>query len=214
MVEYLWSFLLVDVLITDRDFPAINQLYLSAAGLHLRLSAFFDSPQSTDYHTDLLALWLSTSSFLECAFNVETSAGGVLAYATNYMLQMIIASGFTLLKLLNSFFARHVDLNYGRTLFNRTIWAIRTISVATNDLPNRLAEVLVQLWKGEGAGLKIQYNEIDILNSSLQLKVRCRMSMSLVYDSVWHWRKDFLGTGRGNLECKDLLTLILTTKTG
>ena len=118
---------------------------------------------------------------------------------------MIVAAGFTLLKLLNSIFARHIDIEYGKTLFNRTIWAIRAISVATNDLPSRLAEVLAQLWRGGGAGSRTLPSGNDISDSSLQLKVRCRMSMSLVYDSIWRWREEFQAKGRGNLECKHYL---------
>ena len=190
---------------------AINLLYLRAAGLHLRLVALFDSATSKEYNTDLLALFLSTSLFLECAFALEIPAGGFLAYASNYILQMIVAAGFTLLKLLNSFFARHIDIDYGKTLFNRTIRAIRAISVATNDLPSRLAEVLAQLWRGGGAGSKLLHNDNDVLDSSLQLKVRCRMSMSLVYDSVWRWREEFQAKGRGNLECKRCFPIHLTS---
>lgn len=186
----------------ETDLTAIDTLYLRAAHLHLRLSVFFDSPMSQDYNGNLLNLWFSTLKFLECAFNLETPAGGVLLYATNYVLQMIIASGFTLLKLLNSFFAMHIDIVYGRNLFNRTIWAIRSISVTPNDLPSRLAEVLAQLWKGGGAGSKTSRSDSSPLDSSLQLKVKCRMSMSLVYDSVWRWREEFQATGEGNLECR------------
>ena len=197
------------------DFLAIDELYLRAASLHLRLIAFFDSPTSKDYHLDLQALWISTTSFLECAFGLETTAGVLLIHSTNYILQMIIAAGFSLLKLLNSFFACHVDLVYGRSLFNQTIWAIRSISVITNDLPSRLAEVLAQLWRGGGAGLKIP-RESSSVDSSLQLKVKCRMSMSLVYDSVWRWREEFQAQGRGNLEswshCPKFSVLTLKTR--
>ena len=157
---------------------------------------------SKDYREGLLALWVSTTSFLESAFGFETSGGESLTYATNYLLQIIIAAGFTLLKLLNSSFAIYVDLDYGRSLFNRTIWTIRNISVATNDLPSRLAEVLVQLWRGGGAGSRVPTNDEVSTDNSLQLKVRCRMSMSLVYDSVWRWREDFQAKGRGNLDSR------------
>ncbi|KAL8938044.1 MAG: hypothetical protein Q9211_003395 [Gyalolechia sp. 1 TL-2023] len=182
------------------DASVITYLYLRAAGLHFRLSAFFDSPDSPDYHLHLFALWLSTSSFLECVFDLDKSAGGLLLHASNYILQMIIAAGFALLKLLNSFFAARVKLAYGRELFMKTIQAIRTISVATNDLPSRLAEVLAQLWKSGGSGLRKEQARSDWAENSLQLKVRCRMSMSLVYDSVWRWREEFQAKGRGNLE--------------
>lgn len=185
----------------NTDSRTVAMLYLRASGLHLHLSAFFDSSTSKDYNIDLLALWRATTSFLESAFDLRTDAGEMFIYSTNYILQMIIAAGFTLLKLLNSFFAAYVDLEYGRDLFNRTIWAIRSISVGTNDLPSRLAEVLVQLWKSSGAGSKKAQPTSDAMENSLQLKVKCRMSMSLVFDSVWRWREEFQAQGRGNLEC-------------
>jgi hypothetical protein len=122
---------------------------------------------------------------------------------------MVIAAAFTLLKLLNSFFASEINLEYGRGLFTRTIRAIRDISVTNNDLPSRLAEVLAQLWRSGGAGQEKGWKwEVD---GSLQLKVRCRMSMSLVYDSVWRWREEFQAKGRGNLECELALPMIKST---
>lgn len=191
----------------------MSKVYLHAANLHLRLSAFFDPPSSKHYWEDLLALWTATTTFLEHALHIELPApvggGRALMYVSNYILQMIIAAGFTLLKLLNSFFASHIDLEYGKTLFNRTIWAIREISVTTNDLPSRLAEVLAQLWRGGGAGhartTAVEANGNGPADSSLQLKVRCRMSVSHVFDAVWRWREDYQAKGRGNLECKRLL---------
>ncbi|KAL8883067.1 MAG: hypothetical protein Q9192_007470 [Flavoplaca navasiana] len=178
---------------------AITYLYLRAAGLHFRLSAFFDSPESQDYRAHLTSLWQATTSFLGRVFDLDT-VGGLLLHASNYILQMIIAAGFTLLKLLNSFFADSGKLTHGRDLFLKTIKAIRTISVATNDLPSRLAEVLAQLWKSGGSGLRAGQGQAKSLENSLQLKVRCRMSMSLVYDSVWRWREEFQAKERGNLE--------------
>ncbi|KAL8972349.1 MAG: hypothetical protein Q9197_002817 [Variospora fuerteventurae] len=184
------------------DTSVITFLYLRAAGLHFRLSAFFDSPDSPDYQAHLFSLWQSTSSFLECVFDLNKFASGLLPHASNYILQMIVAAGFALLKLLNSFFADRIKLAYGRELFLKAIQAVRTISVATNDLPSRLAEVLAQMWKSGGSGLRngLGHDHSGWLADSLQLKNRCRMSMSLVYDSVWRWREEFQAKGRGNLE--------------
>lgn len=182
------------------DFTAINNLYLHAAGLHLRLFVFFDSPNKRRYNEDLLDLYYATRKFLRSAFDVETAGGKVIAYTTNYILQMIIAAAFTLLKLLNSFFAKTIDLDEGKALFTRTISTIREISVTNSDLPSRLAEVLAQLWRGGGAGSRITGPTSGSLDNSLQLKVRCRLSMSLVYDSVWRWREEFQAKG-GSLEC-------------
>lgn len=175
----------------------ITDLYLHAAHLHLHLSAFFDDPSAKDYCERLLALHSATTTYLEKALNLETSVGPVLSYTPYYIYQMMLAGGFTLLKLCKSFFAAHIDLEYSKSLFNRTIWAIRGISVANNDLPQRLAEVLAQMWRL--GGTPTQRPATAEVDDSLQLKVRCRMSMSLVYDSVWRWREDAQTKGR-NIE--------------
>jgi len=183
----------------------INALHLRTAELHLRLSAFFDSSTAKDYDQAIAALYYATVTFLERALNLESQDGGVLSYCSNYILQMIVASGFTLLKLLNSFFASHINLSQGKVLFNSTVSAIRRISVQNNDLPGRLAEVLAQMWRGGGAGARNGAPPGNSeMESSLQLKVRCRMSMSLVFDSVWRWREEFQAKGRGNLDGKSM----------
>ncbi|KAH0557120.1 hypothetical protein GP486_005090 [Trichoglossum hirsutum] len=182
----------------------MNSLHLRTAELHLRLSAFFDPSTAKDYNHSIASLYFATVTFLEGALNLESQDGGVLSYCSNYILQMIVASGFTLLKLLNSFFASHIDITQGKVLFNSTVSAIRRISVQNNDLPFRLAEVLAQMWTGGGVGATNGAppgnGETD---SSLQLKVRCRMSMSLVFDSVWRWREEFQAKGRGSLDVKN-----------
>lgn len=184
--------------------PIVN-LHLKAAGLHLRLAAFFDSCSTPGYMDDLLGLWRAAVAFLDLVFELENPAAeniapGFLRYATNYILQMIYAACFTLLKLLSSFFAAEVDFDKGSQLFHRTIQAIRTMSVVTNDLPWRLAEMMVQMWNGARVELRSQNLQNAALDGSLELKVRCRMSMSLVFDSIWRWREDFQAQGRGNIE--------------
>ncbi len=196
--------------------PIVN-LHLKAAGLHLRLSAFFDSSTTQGYMDDLMSLWRATLAFLDLVFELESPSndnmpGGILRYASNYILQMIVAACFALLKLLSSFFATEIDFARGRQLFHRTITAIRSMSVINNDLPWRLAELMVQMWNGARVEQRSQMAQMANngngngveprapIDDSLQLKVRCRMSMSLVFDSIWRWREEFQSQGRGNLE--------------
>lgn len=182
---------------------AIELLYLRAAGLHLRLSAFFDSTTSLNYITDLLELYNATSVFLRAAFALQSDDSehlSVLKYASRHIVMMILAGGFTLMKMLNSFFARHIDIPSSKMLFSNTIRGIRSISIANNDLPARLAEVLAQLWHSYGAGMRSNSGPVD---SSLQLKVRSRMSMSLVFDAVWRWREEFQFKGDGTTAMLD-----------
>lgn len=131
--------------------------------------------------------------------NLETRVGPVLSYTPYYVYQMMVAAGCTLLKLSKSFFASHIDMEYTKNLFNRTIWAIRGVSVSSNDLPERLAEVLAQMWRlGSTTSVKQAADNAE-MDNSLMLKVRCRMSMSLLFDSVWRWREDARTKGR-NIE--------------
>jgi len=207
-------------ILSRQDLSPIVNLHLKAAGLHLRLSAFFDSSTTQGYMDDLMGLWRATLAFLDLIFELETTSaenmsGGILRFATNYIHQMIVAACFTLLKLLSSFFAREIDFERGRQLFHRTIQAIRSLSIINNDLPWRLAELMVQMWngarvearsqqlqqaRGNGNGNGTGDESTVVVDDSLQLKVRCRMSMSLVFDSIWRWREEFQAQGRGSLE--------------
>lgn len=190
---------------------AITKIYLRAVGLHLRLSAFFDNPSAKHYRQDLLGLYRATTSFLDSALSLKDSGGPVLGNSPNYIFQMVLAAGFTMFKLCNSFFANHIDMAYSKQLFTRTIWAIRAISVTGNDLPDRMAEVLAQMWKHNIA--KHGGKPIDPrgdVSGELQLKVTCRMSMSLVYDSVWRWREEFQPRIGRSLEGKLYSTFLLS----
>ena len=197
--------------ILSRNLSHVVNLHLRAAGLHLRLAGFFDSSTTPGYMDDLMGLWRATVSFLDYIIesdNVssphEHIGGDILRYASNYIQQMLVAAGFALLKLLRSFFSKSIDFERGRTLFHRTIQAIRTASVVNNDLNWRLAELMVQMWNGARLETNNQsYHDDDPLSDiddSLQLKVRCRHSMSLVYDSIWHWREEYQARGRGTLD--------------
>ncbi|PSK60353.1 fungal Zn(2)-Cys(6) binuclear cluster domain-containing protein 12 [Elsinoe australis] len=185
----------------------IDFLHLDVANLHLRLTAFFDSPSAPTYRNDLSQLYVAATTFLKTFLglpsdielkpvdaNPDLSDPPASPFATNYIMQMVLAAGFTLMKLLNSFFASQVDTVSGRTIFLQTVSALRSISVVQNDLPQRLAEVLAQLWQASGAGGQRLFDDNGSkpdIDDSLQIKVRCRMSMSLVYDSIWRWKERF-----------------------
>lgn len=115
----------------------------------------------------------------------------------------MLAAATTLLKLLNSFYASHVDIPSGRTLFSRTVSSLRKLSVRSNDLPQRLAEVMAQLWQTSGASEQRLFNsdtQSKQPDESLQLRVRCRSSLSVLYDAIWRWRQQAGQSGRENLE--------------
>lgn len=155
-------------------------IHLRAAELHLRYFVFLGSNPRSD---DLTKLFIATTSFLGRVLDLETSPGELIGHATNYILQMIVSAAFALMKLLKSDFSRHIDFDHGKLLFNGAISAIRRISVMDHDRPVRLADILAQMWNAGGSDPSGE--------EALLLKVRCRMSMSHVYDTVWRWRQRF-----------------------
>ena len=199
------------------DTSPITNLYLQAACLHLRISAFFSPSSEPSYYNDLFKLYKAVTSFLTACLELNiltnsmtpsavltpTSNTGsqniTMASATIYLFQTMLAAGFGLLKLNYSFLGQHgLDTESAKVLFRKTIFALRGMSVSENDLPERLAEVLAQVWLS--GRVRAEPNEDNIgvgdLDDSLRLKVRCRMSMSLVYDAVWRWRQNFQLKGK------------------
>lgn len=204
-----------------------DTLYLGAVRLHIRLYAFFEEPTEPTYRGDLIHLYAAATEYLEAALELKDRG---LKYAPNYIMQMMLAAAYALCKLLNSFFVVRLEHNreHGCNLFVATIGAVRDMSVQSNDLPQRLSEVAVQLWHYSGAGKAFEEPSLDKdnpistltgqdstiegdsaiveqhsgeIDDSLQLKLRTRMSMSLVYDCVWRWRDELQGKVRTeNLE--------------
>ncbi|KAL4885014.1 hypothetical protein BJY04DRAFT_157769 [Aspergillus karnatakaensis] len=163
-----------------RSISHINMIQLRAAELHLRYFVFLGTNARSD---DLTKLFIATTSFLGRVLDLETFPGELIGHATNYILQMIVSAAFALMKLLKSDFRRHIDFEHGKLLFNGAISALRRISVMDHDRPVRLADILAQMWN---AGAPEESGDDTLL-----LKVRCRMSMSHVYDTVWRWRHRF-----------------------
>ena len=202
-----------------KDSSPITKIYFKAAVLHMRLSAFFSSPQLESYREDLLQLFHATSDFLDTCLSLENESavslsssythGLSLSYGTNYIFHMMLAAGFSLLKLMHNFLSQHeLDMRGASDLLTRTLFALRSMSTSEDDLAERLAEVLAQVWKSGRVRAEPSHNIGEqSREDSLQLKVRCRMSMSLVFDSVWRWRKNFRFKGGRPSEGKLHLSL-------
>ena len=161
----------------------VQLIYLRCAQLHLRLYSLFDMPSTPKYITSVLSLYESCQALLGLLL---TPGEDILSYCPNYVFQMTSASGFVILKLVQSPATEYVDAAASKSLFNSAILAVRSMSVSNNDLPGRLAEVLAQL---KARGNRAARNKTDW--QILQLNVRSRMSMSIVFDSLWEWRRGF-----------------------
>lgn len=62
---------------------------------------------------------------------------------------------------------------------------------------------MAQLWQTSGASEQRLFNsdtDTKQPDESLQLRVRCRSSLSVLYDAIWRWRQQAGQAGRENLE--------------
>jgi transcriptional regulatory protein LEU3 len=95
-------------------------------------------------------LYFAATAYLERVFKLQRESK--LHYVPYYVMQMALAAGFTLLKLLNSDFASKLPAEKGRQFVLQTVDALRKAKVWSNDLLDRFAEVLAQLWKESSRG--------------------------------------------------------------
>ncbi|KAL6704668.1 hypothetical protein ACN47E_007950 [Coniothyrium glycines] len=128
----------------------LEELYHYAVSLHLHLYSFFSPEARLERRDDLIALYFAATAYLERVFKLQRE--GKLPHVPYYVMQMALAAGFALLKLLNSDFANKLPAERGRTFVLQTVDALRKAKVWSNDLLDRFAEVLAQLWKESSRG--------------------------------------------------------------
>jgi transcriptional regulatory protein LEU3 len=165
----------------------ISRFYLSAARLHLHAFYLFDEPSVNGYADRIVTLYQTARSLIEQGLEMDEQEQGFFHYCPFFSYQVFVSASFILLKILvNGYFESLLDIEAGKKLLNATISALRKMSVANNDLPGRLSDVVAYFYTLPKPRV-ISGETID----GLQLKVRNRLTMSIVYDFLWEWRKHF-----------------------
>ncbi|KAJ0415917.1 hypothetical protein BJY00DRAFT_317380 [Aspergillus carlsbadensis] len=164
---------------------AITHIYLSAALLHLHSFHLLDDPSLSGYKEGVATLYQTACGFLSRCLEIDNQ-GGLFHHWPFFCYQAFVSAALTVLKILTSgSFASAVDMPAGKSLLNLAILALRKMSIANNDLPARLSDVVGFLYSLPSHGPSGQPTH------SLSLRVKNRSSMSIVYDSLWQWRRYF-----------------------
>ncbi|KAF3929416.1 hypothetical protein ABW19_dt0210175 [Dactylella cylindrospora] len=199
----------------------LHRIYLLCARLHLRSFYLFDSPSTQACINRIIQLYHAAEALVTHILKTEEDHVSILDYCPVYIWQMFTSAAFTMLKVLRSnYFNRYLEVEPGIKGFNAALNALRSISVADNDLPGRMSDVLTQLWECGGLGpdrisiaggsvdgsISAAVSAADVKEESVaggmegeattvhpgwDLRIRSRMSMSVVYDSLWKWREQF-----------------------
>jgi transcriptional regulatory protein LEU3 len=118
--------------------------------VHTHLYSFFVADPRLERREDLVALYFAATGFLDRVFKLHHE--NRLLFVPYYIMQMSLAAGFALLKILNSDFATRLQTDQGRKYVLQTVDVLRKAKVWSNDLLDRFAEVLAQLWKESSRG--------------------------------------------------------------
>ena len=168
------------------------ELQLIAAQLHLEAFFLSDEPSIRAYEDHILSLHSTVIRFMQQVLEMDAK-DSLTRYAPFFIYQLLSSACFILLKVLrNDYFSAFIDISVSKKLFNRSISAMRRMSVSNNDIPGRVSDVLAYLYNlsdpviigGQGQG-------------GLQIQIRSRLSLSVVYDSLWKWRDQFRAAATG-----------------
>lgn len=168
------------------DKLAMTRIYLSAARLHLHAFYLFDDPTIDGYKDRIVKLYHTACSLIQHGHDLNNQENNFFNHSPFFLCQVFVCASFTVLKILNSQYQSLLNCDAGNQLLNAAISTLRKMSIANNDLPARLSDVigfLCSLPRHPAVG--------EQTADCLRLRVRNRLSMSVVYDSLWEWRKQF-----------------------
>ena len=100
----------------------------------------------------------------------------------------MILAAFIILKISRSYLAGKVDLRSGEKAYFMAIVSLRESSLQNDDLYARGAMILTQLWTSTRV-----FRRPNGIVDGLSLRIRTRLSMSVVFDCFWWWREEFQG---------------------
>ncbi|KAH8698861.1 hypothetical protein BGW36DRAFT_376866 [Talaromyces proteolyticus] len=109
-------------------------------------------------------------------------------YATHFYLRMTLLAAFCIIRVIRSGLREHINLRDAEQSLFKAIAFVKKRSIQPGDLDERYAIILTQLWTNSGA-VNRKADFVDGLN----LRIRSRSFMSIVFDSLWWWRMESNG---------------------
>jgi hypothetical protein len=168
--------------------PASTTWHLAAARLHLQAFYLLDSASIPGYNERICNLYTTSTSILELGSILGSEAKDFLLYCPFFSYQTYVCAAFCVLKIIsNGFYRTLLDTTAGAKHLENAIASLRVISVVNNDLPARLGDVIAFFCAMPNPTILGGTNIEDVR----LIQVTNRLSMSVVYDCLWTWRRQF-----------------------
>lgn len=109
-------------------------------------------------------------------------------YAPLFLIKYLHLASLLIMRLESSAARENLNVSRGKKCYFAIIQMHKKMSVRADDFWARCSVYLPQMW-----GSKKAYRRADGTVDTLKLRSRSRLGMSLVYDSYWWGRKEFMG---------------------
>jgi hypothetical protein len=163
-----------------------DTFYLYVARLMIQVFHLYKTPSKTFPTFLLTRLYTSACLILRHIDRMDNEGMIRLAAAPWFFMFATSLSSFIILRLLKASTASYLDDNAKDTFF-LGVNIMKRLSAESNDMPARLTMMLTQLWNSEKAFRNADGSE------NIALRIRTRLVMSPVFDSIWWWREEFGG---------------------
>ncbi|KAH8691623.1 hypothetical protein BGW36DRAFT_304893 [Talaromyces proteolyticus] len=161
-----------------------DRILLDGTGLHLYVF-FLIEPGGSDIRRRALLRAFHMATTLIAQLHGLDKEHGMIEFGPLSHFRTVSLSAMFILKIGHSSYAEYLDCERGKHLFHVATQLMRRMSIEDNDLPGRMSKIMTQLWSAQA--------RIDKTNEEPSLKLRTRLSGSLLHDSLWSWRETFGG---------------------
>jgi hypothetical protein len=166
----------------------LDTLQLNCARVHVMSFHFFAHPTNPGPDPDSFSRFYSLCiSVIQAANSMAMSQKTYLpSVSQSFIDRTITLAGFSILRLVRSPLAQHLDLAVGEQAFSQALQFLRNVSLQPGDISIRTASIMRDLWGSDKV-----FRKRDGRIESLGLRLRTRLSMSISYDMFWYWREEF-----------------------
>ncbi|KAF5544074.1 nicotinamide mononucleotide permease [Fusarium mexicanum] len=168
--------------------PRDDLCYLTRCCTRLAISAYYFFLQSHDLKKPgLITAFSIATEILDVVSRLDAMQDFAL-YASNYYTRMALLAAFCILRIVRSELKEHIDLRDAQQSLFKAISFAKRRSMQHGDLDERYGSILSQLWSNSDSMNTTTANGLD-------LRIRSRLFMSVVFDSLWWWRVEYNGQG-------------------
>lgn len=166
----------------------LSEVLLLCTSLQLRAYYFFEMSASESRKRGILQAYATSISLISRIHNEDKRAKFV-EFCPSHFPQSLVMAAIIIMKTIGSSYSRFVDVEKGKRAFNSVLFMLRRYSVEDNDLKGRLSKILTQLWN-------VHQSLPAKREQEPSLRVKTRLSASVLHDSLWMWREQFGGQSK------------------